>query len=121
MDICARFTYIDDIVEVLRCCDKPAANPDFDHCNPILQRLYPHLLFNIGNSQPTQLLRCIELMEKTLGRQAIKDFQPMQPGDVEATAADTTALEEWIGFRPSTQIEVGIEYFVNWYKSFYRF
>ena len=117
------FTYIDDIVEgVLRCCDKPAtANPEFDPLQPDpATAAAPHRVFNIGNSQPTELLRFIEVMEQALGREAIKDFQPMQPGDVVATAADTQALEDWVGFKPSTSIEIGVERFAAWYGDFYR-
>ena len=116
------FTYIDDIVEgVLRCCDKPAtADPLFDPLNPDpATAAAPHRVFNIGNSQPTPLLRFIEVMEQALGREAIRNFQPMQPGDVVATAADTRALEDWVGFRPSTSIEVGVERFARWYRNFY--
>ena len=115
------FTYIDDIVEgVIRCCDKPAtANPDFNalHPDPATASA-PHRLFNIGNSQPTELLRFIEVMEQALGREAVKDFQPMQPGDVVATAADTHALERWVGFRPSTSIETGVNLFAHWYRNY---
>ncbi|WP_413324275.1 NAD-dependent epimerase [Synechococcus sp. MIT S9503] len=116
------FTYIDDIVEaVLHCCDKPAtANPEFDPLQPDpATAAAPHRVFNIGNSQPTQLLRFIEVMEQALGQEAIKDFQPMQPGDVVATAADTQALEDWVGFRPSTPIEEGVDCFACWYREFY--
>ncbi|WP_413441953.1 NAD-dependent epimerase [Synechococcus sp. MIT S1220] len=116
------FTFIDDIVEgVLRCCAKPAtADPHFDALDPDPSTAAaPHRLFNIGNSQPTQLLRFIEVMEEAFGREAIKDFQPMQPGDVVATAADTTALEAWVGFRPSTTIETGVASFAQWYRSYY--
>ncbi|TCD57635.1 capsular biosynthesis protein CpsI [Synechococcus sp. BS56D] len=116
------FTYIDDIVEgVLRCCDKPAtANPNFDALAPDpATAAAPHRVFNIGNSQPTELLRFIEVMEQAFGREAIKDFQPMQPGDVVATAADTAALEAWVGFRPSTSIELGVQRFADWYRRFY--
>ena len=116
------FTYIDDIVEgVLRCCDKPAtANPEFDPLDPDpATAAAPHRVFNIGNSQPTELLRFIEVMEQALGRVAVKDFQPMQPGDVVATAADTQALEDWVGFRPSTPIETGVDRFARWYREFY--
>ena len=116
------FTYIDDIVEgVLRCCDKPAtANSGFDPMQPDpATASAPHRVFNIGNSEPTELLRFIAVMEQALGREAIKEFLPMQPGDVVATAADTTALEQWVGFKPSTPIEVGIERFANWYQDFY--
>ncbi len=115
------FTYIDDIVEgVIRCCDKPAtANPDFNalHPDPATASA-PHRLFNIGNSQPTELLRFIEVMEQALGREAVKDFQPMQPGDVVATAADTHALERWVGFSPSTSIETGVDFFARWYRNY---
>ena len=116
------FTYIDDIVEgVLRCCDKPATtNPAFDPLQPDpATAAAPHRVFNIGNSQPTELLRFIDVMEQALGRAAIKDFQPMQPGDVVATAADTRALEDWVDFRPSTPIETGVERFARWYREFY--
>lgn len=117
------FTYIDDIVEgVLRCCDKPATtNADFDLLRPDpATAAAPHRVFNIGNSQPIELFRFIEVMEQVLGRKAIKDFHPMQPGDVVATAADTKALEDWIGFKPSTPIEVGVRSFATWYKDFYE-
>ena len=115
------FTYIDDIVEgVIRCCDKPAtANPDFDALDPDpATASAPHRLFNIGNSQPTDLMRFVTVMEQALGREAVKDFQPMQPGDVVATAADTHALERWVGFRPSTSIETGVSLFARWYRDY---
>ena len=116
------FTYIDDIVEgVIRCLDRPAtADPAFDPLQPNpATAAVPHRLFNIGNAQPTPLLRFIEVLEQALGCEAIKDFQPMQPGDVVATAADTSALEAWVGFRPSTSIEVGVEAFARWYRAFH--
>ena len=116
------FTYIDDIVEgVLRCCDKPAtANPNFDPLQPDpATAAAPHRVFNIGNSQPTELMRFIEAMEDSFGREAVKDYHPMQPGDVVATAADTQALEDWVGFRPSTPIKLGITRFARWYRGFY--
>ena len=116
------FTYIDDIVEgVLRCCDKPATtNPEFDPLQPDpATAAAPHRVFNIGNSQPTELLRFIEVLEEALGQKAVKDFQPMQPGDVVATAADTQALEDWIGFKPSTPIETGVAQFAQWFRGFY--
>ena len=116
------FTYIDDIVTgVIACADKPAsADPSFDTAAPDPATSWaPHRLFNIGNSQPVQLLYFIDLLERALGRQAIRDLQPMQPGDVEATAADTSLLEAWVGFRPSTSIEVGVERFARWYQASY--
>ena len=116
------FTYIDDIVEgLVRCCDKPATpNPEFDSLQPDpATAAAPHRIFNIGNSQPTELLRFIEVMEEAFGRKAVKDFQPMQPGDVVATSAETSALENWIGFKPYTNIEDGIKSFAKWYLEFY--
>ena len=117
------FTYIDDIVEgVLRCCDKPAlANPNFDPLNPDPSTAAAaHRIFNIGNSEPIELLKFIEIMEEAFGCEAIKDFQPMQPGDVVATAADTNALNDWVGFRPFTKVNVGVKRFADWYRDFYQ-
>jgi len=112
------FTYIDDIVEgVIRVLDKVAEpNPDFDPLQPDPQTsMAPFRVFNIGNSQPTELLRFIEVMENCLGFKALKDMQPMQPGDVVSTAADTQALQDWVGFAPSTPLEVGVSRFTDWY------
>ena len=112
------FTYIDDIIEgVMRCCDKPAtANLDFDLLQPDpATAAAPHRVFNIGNSQPIELLQFIEVMENSLGYKALKDMQPMQPGDVVSTAADTQALQDWVGFAPSTPLEVGVSRFTDWY------
>ena len=63
-------------------------------------------------------MRFITVMEQALGREAVKDFQPMQPGDVVATAAETEALERWVSFRPSTSIETGVNYFARWYRTY---
>jgi UDP-glucuronate 4-epimerase len=115
------FTYIDDIVEgVIRCLDQPATpDPAFDPLQPNpATAAAPHRLFNIGNAQPTELLRFITLLEQALGRTAIKEFQPMQPGDVQATAADTSALEAWVGFRPHTPLEEGVVRFAAWYRDY---
>ena len=112
------FTYIDDIVEgVVRCLDKPATpDPAFDRSAPDPSTSWaPHRLFNIGNAQSEELLDFIGLLERALGREAIKHFEPLQPGDVEATAADTTALETWVGFRPDTPLAEGVERFAAWY------
>ncbi len=117
------FTYIDDIIEgVYRCCYKPATvNTEFNPLEPDPATAnVPHRLFNIGNSQPTPLLKFIEILEKSLGKTSIKNLKPIQPGDVIATAANTNALEEWIGFKPSTRIEDGLNIFAQWYKEFYK-
>ena len=116
------FTYIDIAEGVMRYCDKPATpNPEFDPLQPDpATAAAPHRVFNIGNSQPTELLSFIEVMEQALGREAVKEFQPMQPGDVVATAADTSALEQWVAFKPSTPLEIGIEGFAWWYKDYFK-
>jgi UDP-glucuronate 4-epimerase len=105
----------------VRVLDKPAtANPSFDRAAPDPASSWaPHRLFNIGNSDPTPLLSFIGCLEAALGVEAIKQFEPMQPGDVEATAANTTALESWVNFRPSTPIGEGVERFVAWYRQYY--
>jgi len=115
------FTYIDDVVEgVVRCLDKPATpDPGFDAAAPDPATSWaPHRIFNIGNSQPVELLRFIEVLELALGREAVKKLLPLQPGDVEATAADTSLLENWIGFRPLTPLEEGVERFASWYRGY---
>jgi UDP-glucuronate 4-epimerase len=116
------FTYVGDIVESLvRLLAKPAApDPAFDPANPDPATSWaPHRLFNIGNSNPTPLMAYIEALEEALGITATKEFLPMQPGDVPATAADTSALEAWIGFRPNTPVQEGVAQFVAWYREFY--
>jgi UDP-glucuronate 4-epimerase len=116
------FTYVDDIIESLvRLLDKPAApDPAFDSANPDPATSWaPHRLFNIGNSKPTPLTTYIEALEEALGITATKEFLPMQPGDVPATAADTAALEAWTGFRPNTSVHEGVARFVAWYQEFY--
>ena len=116
------FTYIDDIVEgVLRVLAKPAtAAEGFDAAQPDPATSWaPHRMFNIGNSAPTPLMDFIAALETALGQKAIHQFEPMQPGDVEATAADTSALEAWVGFRPSTPMVQGVAAFADWYRQFY--
>jgi UDP-glucuronate 4-epimerase len=117
------FTYIDDIVEgVVRALDRPAA-PDpawtGDAPNPATSSA-PYRLYNIGNHQPVELLRMIEVLEQALGKPAKKNFLPMQPGDVPATYADVQGLIEDVGFKPDTPLEEGIRKFVEWYRSYYK-
>lgn len=117
------FTYIDDIVEgVLRVIDRPAA-PDpawkGESPDPATSRA-PYRIFNIGNSQPVNLMRYIEVLEQCLGRKAIIEMLPMQPGDVQATTANVRDLEEAVGFRPRMPVEEGVARFVAWYADYYR-
>ncbi len=116
------FTYIDDIVEgVLRVLDHTASgNPEWNGSNPDpASSRAPWRLYNIGNSNPVELMDYISALEKALGMEAKKNFLPMQAGDVPATSADVNALMEDVGFKPDTAIEVGIQRFVDWYKSYY--
>jgi UDP-glucuronate 4-epimerase len=116
------FTYIDDIVEgVVRTLDHVAApNPDWnsDHPDSATSKA-PYRLYNIGNNQPVELMRFIEVLEECLGRTAQKNFLPIQLGDVPATYADVDALMRDVGYAPKTPIETGIARFVEWYKSYY--
>jgi UDP-glucuronate 4-epimerase len=113
------FTYIDDIVEgVIRVIDKPATpNPAFDAANPDpATSNAPYRVFNIGNNKPTPLMDYITALEVALGKTAQKNFLPMQPGDVPATAANTDELNAWVGFKPDTPVVEGVAKFVEWYQ-----
>ncbi|HEX8964256.1 MAG TPA: NAD-dependent epimerase [Rhodocyclaceae bacterium] len=117
------FTYIDDIVEgVLRVLDRPpAANPDFDGAVPDPAISWaPWRVLNIGNHRAIDLMEYIEALEKALGRQAKKNFLPLQDGDVPATEAQTDDLRRLTGFSPDTGIETGVARFVEWYLTYYR-
>ena len=116
------FTYIDDIVEgVIRVLDKvPAGNPAWsgDAPDPGTSKA-PYKLYNIGNNNPVRLMDMIATLERYLGKTAVKNFLPMQPGDVPATYADVDDLMADVGFRPATSIEEGLEKFASWYRAFY--
>ena len=117
------FTYIDDIVEgVVRTLDKPpVANPDFDKSVPDPAGSWaPYRIFNIGNSQPVELMDFIAAFEESLGMTAQKNFLPMQPGDVPSTSADVSALTALTGFAPATSVREGIGRFVAWYRDYYK-
>ena len=117
------FTYIDDIVEgVVRVIDKPAqANVNWASENPDPASSFsPYRIYNIGNNNPVHLLTFIETLEKCLGKQAIKNLLPLQPGDVPDTYADVSDLVLDLGYKPATPLENGIKNFVEWYKGFYK-
>ncbi len=102
------FTYIDDIVTgVVACAEKPPQNEPSQR---------PHTVYNIGNNQPEQLMTLITTLETLLGKPAIKQFEPMQPGDVHETYADIDRFQADYGFAPTTALEVGLANFVSWYK-----
>jgi UDP-glucuronate 4-epimerase len=140
------FTYVDDIVEgVVRVIDTPPIGAQVNksaRISPPLkggvaspagedgvvvksatsnrQPVTPYKIYNIGNSSPVPLMEYIAAIEKTLGRKAQKEFLPMQPGDVPRTEADVTDLVENLGYKPDTPVKVGIDKFINWYKSYFE-
>jgi UDP-glucuronate 4-epimerase len=122
-DMVRDFTYVDDIVEgVLRVVDHPASpDPSWraQAPDPATSQA-PYRIYNIGNNRPVKLLRYIEVLEHTLGRKAVLDLQPMQKGDVPATMADVSALEQAVGYHPTTAVEVGIPRFAEWYRGYYK-
>ena len=117
------FTFIDDITESLfRVINKKSASDfNFDYLKPSPSSSWaPYRIFNIGNSNPINLMDFISTIEEILGRKAKKEFLDMQPGDVASTSADTALLEKWIGFKPKTSVKEGIKKFIDWYKDFYN-
>ena len=117
------FTYIEDIIEgVYRVTMQPAQpNPNWDPAQPDPGTSpAPYRIYNIGNNSCVSLTRYIEAIEKTLGKKAIKELLPMQPGDVPATRANVDDLIADVGFAPATPIETGIERFIAWYREYYR-
>jgi UDP-glucuronate 4-epimerase len=117
------FTYIDDIIEgVVRVIEKPPVpNPAWDTSRPDTATSWaPYRIYNIGNNRQEKLLYFIEVLEDCLGRKAVKNFLPMQDGDVQETYANIDDLVADVGFRPSTTIEEGLRKFVDWYKEYYR-
>lgn len=116
------FTYIDDIVEgVIRTLDRaPKPDPTFDALNPsAASSSAPYRVYNIGNNQPVELARYIQVLENCLGRKAEKILLPLQPGDVPDTFADVAELTADTGYAPATPIEVGVGRFVEWYRRHY--
>jgi UDP-glucuronate 4-epimerase len=117
------FTYVDDIVEgVIRTLDHiPAGNPEWSGVKPdAASSRAPWKIYNLGNSEPVELLTYIGLIEQVLGRTAEKELLPAQPGDVEETYADVSDLVRDIGYRPKIPLKEGIEKFVAWYREFYH-
>lgn len=113
------FTYIDDIIEgVIRVIDNPATPNQYwsGKASDPASSNAPYKVYNIGNSNPVNLMEFIEAIEESLGKKAIKEFLPMQPGDVPATWADTTDLENDLGYKPNTPVKEGVRRFVEWYE-----
>lgn len=116
------FTYVDDIVEgVIRASDDIAQpNPNWDSSRPDpASSDAPFRIFNIGNNKSVELNAYIEAIEDALGKKAIKEMLPLQPGDVHDTLADVSELENSVGYRPTTSVKTGVANFVSWYKSYF--
>jgi UDP-glucuronate 4-epimerase len=116
------FTFVADIVEgVMRASDDIAApNPDWDsdHPDPSTSNA-PFRIFNIGNNSPVPLAAYVEAIERCLNKKAIREYLPLQPGDVPSTYADVSALEAAVGYKPATPIADGVKQFVDWYREYY--
>ncbi|EAZ89982.1 NAD-dependent epimerase/dehydratase family protein, partial [Crocosphaera chwakensis] len=107
------FTYIDDIVEgIIRVMNNIPQSENLS---------VPYKIYNIGNNQPVELGHFIEVLEDCIGKKAIKEFIPMQPGDVPMTYADVDDLIKDVGFQPNTLLETGLKKFVNWYRNYYHY
>ncbi len=110
------FTYIDDIVDgVIRVLDQPPAPGSGNHEGTAA----PYRLYNIGNNSPVTLETFISTLERITGKTALREYLPMQPGDVLATYADIDALTSATGFKPTTSIDVGLQHFVTWYRDYH--
>jgi len=118
------FTYVDDVVEgVIRTLDRvPGKNADWNSAapDPASSGVAPYRLYNIGNEQPVELLRYIEVLEQCLGRKARMEMLPLQAGDVPDTEADVTELIQSVGYAPKISVATGIANFVSWYRDYYR-
>lgn len=117
------FTYIDDIIEgVVRVINKiPKSNLEWDRKNPDPGSSYaPYKLYNIGNNNPVELIKFIEVLENSIEKKAQKNMLPMQQGDVPITYADVDDLMKDVGFKPSTPLEEGINNFIEWYRKYYN-
>ena len=122
-DMIRDFTYVDDITEsILRLIPKPPVqNSEWDALNPDpSSSSAPYRILNIGNSKPISIMKYVEILEKKIGKEAIKDFEPMRQGDIKETHASHTALEQLINYKPQVEIEDGIGKFVDWYRSYYK-
>lgn len=117
------FTYVDDIVESIeRLVDRPAAgNPEYSSDKPDPgSSSAPWRVYNIGNNNPVELLDVVAELERRIGKKAIRELAPMQPGDVPATYADIDGLARAVDFKPSTPIADGIGRFIDWYRAYHK-
>ena len=117
------FTYVDDIVEgVIRALDSvPAKDAAWDATrpNPATSGVAPYRIYNIGNEEPVELLRYIEVLEQCLAKKAVMEMLPLQAGDVPDTEADVSELMAGVGYKPAVSVEQGVANFVEWYRAYY--
>ncbi len=116
------FTYIDDIIDgIVNLIElPPKPNENWERKNPDPATSFaPYRVFNIGNNQPVKLLDFISILENEIGKKAIQEFVPMQPGDVYSTFANISKLNELVGYIPKTTIDKGLQKFVKWYQEYY--
>lgn len=117
------FTFVEDIVSgIIGVIQKPPVE-DAELGQKVLppdRSWAPYRIFNIGNNNPVELERFIDILEEKLGKKAVREYLPIQPGDVPATYADIDSLRDWCGFKPETNLETGIGAFVDWYKDYYK-
>lgn len=112
------YTYVDDVVEgIIRTLKKPPIKKNSDNTN---LKLAPFNIFNIGNNSPVTIKNFVKLMQKSMGKSCPIEYHPMQLGDVKTTYADNKNLYEWVGFEAKTPIDLGVENFCAWYKSYYN-
>ncbi len=118
------YTYIDDVIDAIEsCCYKPAIkNSNFNFLDPSPESSFaPHMIFNVGSNRPISLLKFIEVLESELGVVAKKEFEAIQPGDVERTWANIENLNSWINYKPKIEFNKGIRNFAKWYKSYFHY
>ena len=117
------YTYIDDVVDAIEgCCCKPAVSCEkFNFLEPNPSKSFaPHMIFNVGSNNPIPLLEFIQILEKELGIEAIKNLKPLHPGDVVKTWSSIDNLNNWIGYKPKVRLDEGIHHFANWYKLYFH-
>lgn len=117
------FTYIDDVIaSIVKLIDKPPTkNDNFDYTETLSSESWaPYKIFNIGNSNPYNLMDFIKIIEEKLGKTAKKEFLPMQMGDVKATCANVELLNKWVGYKPKKSLKDGIGEFIDWYLNYYK-
>ena len=117
------FTYIEDVIDAIVSLKEKPASPkkNFNRKKPIINKSWaPYQIFNIGNTKSVNLLDFIKILENKIGLEAKKVFKVMSPGDVEITSSNIDEIKKWVNFNPSTDLNVGIDKFVKWYKEYYR-